>query len=119
MVRAVVVEWSEGDCRLYRQSQWTAEDRRSPEATQFPRLHLNLEEAEFEQALTAWRREGATTSRDAALGLLRRLGAREIDPRGMGLWPMVCILFTGYVPEPNQSNRGMISWRRPIPILSG
>jgi hypothetical protein len=81
MVRAVVVEWSEGDCRLYRQPHWMAEVRRSPEATQFPRLHFDLEEAEFEQALAAWRREGANTSKDAALGLLRRLGAREIDPR--------------------------------------
>jgi hypothetical protein len=80
MIRVVLVGWSNKDWRLYRQPQWMAEVRRTPEAASLPRCHFDLEDSAFSQALGAWDRDGAGLSLEAARGLLTRLGASEITP---------------------------------------
>jgi hypothetical protein len=78
MIRAVLVGWSNADWKLYRQSQWMAEVRRTPEASVFPRHHFDIEESAFSRAIEAWKRDGACSSLEAGLELLSRLGALEI-----------------------------------------
>jgi len=77
MVRVVLVGWSDGDWKLYRQPQWMAEVRRDPTASTLPRRHFDLEESAFQQALKAWDREGAGSSLQLALEFLGRLGGVE------------------------------------------
>ena len=74
MIRAVLVGWSNTDWRLYRQSQWMAEVRRTPEASALPRRHFDIEESAFSEALEVWRSDGAGSSLEAALVLLTARG---------------------------------------------
>ncbi len=78
MIRTVLVGWSVNDWKLYRQPQWMAEVRRSPEATRLPRHHFDVPEAAFPVIVEAWDIEGAKASLDAARGLLAKHGAVEI-----------------------------------------
>jgi hypothetical protein len=80
MIRAVLVGWSDTDWKLYRQSRWMAEVRRTPEASSLPRRHFDIEESAFSGALEAWKRDEGGSDLEAALDLLRRLGALEITP---------------------------------------
>jgi hypothetical protein len=80
MIRVVLVGWSENDWRLYRQPQWMAEARRTPEAASLPRRHFDLEDSAFSQAIEAWDRHGAGLNLEAARGRLTRLGASGVTP---------------------------------------
>ena len=80
MIRVVLVGWSSQDWRVYRQAQWMAEVRRSPEAGQLPRHHFDIGEDGYRLALSAWNDEGAAASFEAAASLLRRQGASEVMP---------------------------------------
>ena len=79
MVRAVLVGWADNDWRLYRQPQWMAEVRRSPEASSLPRRHFDVEETAFRQAVEAWEVERAGSTLSNSIALLERLGATEIS----------------------------------------
>jgi hypothetical protein len=80
MIRVVLVGRSDTDWRLYRQPQWMAEVRRSPDAALLPRRHYDIEDSAMEEALAIWDRVGSGSSLEAASGLLTRLGASEITP---------------------------------------
>jgi len=74
MIRIVLAVWSDGDWRVYRQTQWVAHLRRTPEAATRPRFYFEIDEAEYVAALAGW--DGS--SRELALDLLERHGAREV-----------------------------------------
>jgi hypothetical protein len=77
MIRAVLVGWAVDDWRLYRQPQWMAEVRRSPESAQLPRHHFDIEDDAFRVALERWAAQGASDLQ-AATELLAALGAVEV-----------------------------------------
>ncbi len=74
MIRIVLAGWADVDWRIYRQAQWMARVREAPEASTLPRLHFDIAEDAYKAALAGW--DGS--SRAAAVGLLRGLGAVEI-----------------------------------------
>ena len=74
MIRIVLVEWHEGDWRLYRQPQWMAQVRETPEAATRPKMHFDIGENAYHEALSYW--DG--TSREAAVGRLVGGGAVEV-----------------------------------------
>ena len=74
MIRIVLVGWAENDWRTFRQPQWMAQVRSTPEAAQLPRLHFDIDEDRYGAALIAW--DGS--SREAAIDILCRFGANEI-----------------------------------------
>ena len=79
MIRAVLVGRADCDWRLYRQAQWMAEVRRSPEVTTLPRKHFDIPDDLFTPALDGWGREGAGASLSAATQHLGRHGAVEVS----------------------------------------
>ena len=74
MIRIALVGWGDTDWRSYRQPQWMAQVRQTPEATSLPRLHFDIDEESYVRALGEW--DGS--SREAAVALLERQGAREV-----------------------------------------
>ena len=80
MIRAVLVGRAEGDWRLYRQPQWMAEVRRSPDATRLPRKHYDIDEPAFATIVETWEREGAGARPDGG----RRLPQSVRSGRGRG-----------------------------------
>jgi hypothetical protein len=78
MIRAVLVGWSDDDWRLYRQPQWMAEVRRSPEASALPRRHFDIEDGDYSRVLAAWAPGSTGSSLADALEVLGRFGAVEI-----------------------------------------
>jgi len=74
MIRIVLAGWADDDWRVYRQPQWMAQVRDSPEAAILPRVHFDIDENAYKTAIAQW--EG--TSREAALGVLTELGAEEV-----------------------------------------
>ena len=74
MIRIVLVGWADDDWRAYRQPQWMAQVRESPEAASLPRLHFDIDADAYKTALAGW--DGS--SRVAAVGVLAGLGAVEV-----------------------------------------
>ena len=74
MIRVVLAGWADDDWRPYRQPQWMAQVRQSPEAARLPRVHFDIAEAAYEAALAAW--DG--TRRESAVAALTSRGAMEI-----------------------------------------
>ena len=77
-MRIVLVGWSDGDWRLYRQPQWIGEVRRQPEAAARPRRHFDIEEDAFRSCLDAWQHDAAGASLQSALARLAHHGATEV-----------------------------------------
>ncbi len=76
MIRIVLVEWNDGTWRTFRQPQWMARVRESPEAATFPRLHFDIADDQYGTLLEEW--AGSAGDREAALALLARHGAVEV-----------------------------------------
>ena len=75
MIRIALVGWAENDWRTYRQSQWMAQVRNSPEAAGLPRLHFDIEDEQYKSAIAQW--DGS--SRESALAILAGHEAVEIQ----------------------------------------
>ncbi len=75
MIRIVLAGEPAGTWHLFRQSQWMAKVRESPEAASWPRSHFDIDEEAYQAALGEW--EGSGGDLDRAIALLSRLGATE------------------------------------------
>ena len=78
MIRIVLAGETETQWRIYRQPQWMAHVRQSPEASQWLRHHLDIEESAYQEAIAQWSITDANRNEGDALALLSRLGAVEI-----------------------------------------
>ena len=78
MIRIVFVGWKDNDWRLYRQPQWMAQVRETPEAATDERLHFDIDENAFKAALAEWNQAGGRSSRESAIEAIRRHGAVEV-----------------------------------------
>lgn len=75
MIRIVLVGWAENDWRTYRQPQWMAQVRNSPEAATLPRFHFDIEEDAYQAVLSDWDGSGHEPARN----VLANRGAIEIQ----------------------------------------
>jgi hypothetical protein len=74
VIRIVLAGWADDEWRPYRQPQWMAQVRQSPESARLPRLHFDIDEDAYTSALAEW--DGS--SREAAVALLLQFGAVEV-----------------------------------------
>ncbi len=77
-MRMVLVGWSQGDWRIYRQPQWIGEVRRDPAAVALPRRHFDVDEPAYLACLEEWKQGTAAASLPQALATLARHGAVEV-----------------------------------------
>lgn len=74
MVRIVLVHLPDQGWQIFRQTQWMAKVREKPAIATVTRLHFDIEEAAYRQAIVEW----DESSRESAVGLLVNLGAVEV-----------------------------------------
>lgn len=77
-MRAVLVEWSEADWRLFRQERWMGAVRAHPEAAGRPKRYFDLDDDAFARCLGGWNQSAAGVSLESALERLREHAARRV-----------------------------------------
>lgn len=81
MIRIVLAGDETGHWRTYRQAQWMNIVRSNPTAAGWSKIHLDIEESQYLEALAGWDREALGNSQATALAALTGRGAIEIRPR--------------------------------------
>ncbi len=79
MIRIVLAGLSDDNWRIFRQTQWMGEVRKSPELATCPRLHFDIDEPAYEDLVRDWVAIGAGASRQAAVA--RLLAALAVEVR--------------------------------------
>ncbi len=78
MIRIVLAAEPEGLWRTYRQSQWIGVVRANPGAAAWSKIHLDIEEPQYQDALASWQRDSLGQSREIALKSLVERRAVEV-----------------------------------------
>jgi hypothetical protein len=81
MIRIVLAAEPDGYWRIYRQPQWIGVVRDRPEAATWSKIHWDIDERQYRDALAAWPRDGLDLSREAAIAALVDRGAVEVRLR--------------------------------------
>lgn len=81
MIRIVLAANSEGDWRTYRQPQWIGVVRGNPAAATWSKIHLDMEESQYQDALAVWEHDGLGQTRESAFHALTDRGAVEVRLR--------------------------------------